>query len=66
LAARPRDQPLQLRVKYRREKQQPYSRKQIALVETFEDQAVIAMENTRLFEEVQAADRGSGAADSKL
>jgi signal transduction histidine kinase len=50
----------------RRNEVQPFSDKQIELLKTFADQAVIAIENVRLFQEIQEKSRQLGAANERL
>ena len=54
-------------ISLRRYEAVPFTDEHVALLETFADQAVIAIENARLFEELERrnrrVDRGAGAAD---
>src|SRR5260370_29832253 len=49
-----------------RDRVRPFTEKQIELVQTFADQAVIAIENVRLFDEVQARTKELAASLDEL
>ena len=53
-------------IQVRRDEVRRFTAKQIALLETFADQAVIAIENARLFEEVQEKNRALTEANAQL
>ena len=52
-------------IQIRRLEVEPFSEKQITLLETFADQAVIAIENVRLFNELEVANRELAAASQQ-